>query len=191
MPETLQPLPALMARLRDGDDAAARELVEQLYPLAAQIVRANLPRHADPEDLIQEVFLKMFSRLDQFRGAVPLEHWFSRIAVNTCLDQLRRQKVRPELRWSDLSEEDRAVLETIAKEESVPEADASQALNLFERLLTALPQQDAWLLRQIELDRKSLADVFKEAGWNSGAARVRLFRARHRLQKLFKTLERK
>lgn len=191
MPETLQPLSALVERVRAGEDAASRELVEQLYPLANQIVRANLPRREEPEDLVQEVFLKMFSRIEQFRGEVPLEHWFSRIAVNTCLDHLRRQKVRPELRWADLSEEEQAVIESAVQQEEVPEADAPQALRLFTRLLEALPAQDAWLLRQIELEGKSLAEVCAEAGWNSGAARVRLFRARMRLRKGFKKLESK
>lgn len=192
MPETLQSLPVLLARVREGDDVAAGELVEHLYPLAAQIVRANLPRRVDAEDLVQEVFLKMFSRLEQFRGEVPLEHWFSRIAVNTCLDHLRRQKVRPELRWADLTEEEQAALEMVAhQQENAPEADAAQALALFNRLLESLPAQDAWLLREVELERRPLADICAEAGWNSGATRVRLFRARHRLQKLFRGLESK
>ena len=133
----------------------------------------------------------MFSRIDQFRGEVPLEHWFSRIAVNTCLDHLRRQKARPELRWADLSEEEQAALESAVQHETVPEADAPQALQLFSRLLETLPPQDAWLLRQVELEGKSLAEVCAQAGWNAGAARVRLFRARMRLRKGFRKLEAK
>ena len=43
-----------------------RALVDRLHPLVAQVVRANLPRRDEPEDLMQEVFLKLFSRLDQF-----------------------------------------------------------------------------------------------------------------------------
>lgn len=193
MPESLvgEPLPALLARVRESDEAAARELVERLYPLLGPVVRANLPRRDEPEDLMQEVFLKMFSRLHQYRGEVPFEHWVSRIALNTCLDHLRRQRSRPELRMSDLTEAEEEVLETLASGTEPSDADAPQALALLNRLLDQLPKHDAWLLRQIEVEQKSIEQVCAATGWNGGAARVRLFRARHRLQKLFRQLERK
>jgi len=131
----------------------------------------------------------MFSKLEQFRGEVPFEHWVSRITLTTCLDQLRRQKVRPEWRWSDLSEEEQFVLESVAAGVEPADADAPKALELLNRLLEQLPATDAWLLRQVELEQRTLAEVCAKTGWNSGAARVRLFRARHRLQQQFRQLE--
>jgi RNA polymerase sigma-70 factor (ECF subfamily) len=184
-----EPLAPLLARVREHDAAAARELVDRLYPLVAQVVRANLPRRDEPEDLMQEVFLKMFSRLDQFRGEVPFEHWVARMALNTCIDQLRRQRSRPELRWADLSEEEQSVLETVTACSEPEDADAPQALALLNRLLDQMPAAEAWLLRQVELEQKTLAEVCAAAGWNGGAARVRLFRARRRLQALFRQME--
>lgn len=71
-----------LARARKQDQDAARALVELLDPTVIRIVRNNLPRRAAEEDLAQDVFLKMFEKLDQFQGEVPLEHWASRIAVN-------------------------------------------------------------------------------------------------------------
>lgn len=91
-------LPLLLAGVRAGDESAARLVVERLYGQVRKIVLAHLPRRDDPEDLMQEIFLKMFSRLDQFRANVPFQHWVARIALTTCLDQLRRQQARPELR---------------------------------------------------------------------------------------------
>jgi RNA polymerase sigma-70 factor (ECF subfamily) len=175
----------LLARVRDHDESAAREMVERLYPLVARVVHANLPRRDEPEDLMQEVFLKMFSRLEQFRGAVPFEHWVARIALTTCLDQLRRQRARPELRWADLSDDQLSVVETVTTGSEPADADAPQALALFNRLLDQLPPTDAWLLRQVELEQRSLAAICAATGWNGGATRVRLFRARRRLQAEF------
>ena len=186
-----EPFEPLLARVREHDEAASGALVERLYPLVARIVRANLPRRDEPEDLMQDVFMKMFSKLEQFRGEVPFEHWVSRLALTTCLDQLRRQKVRPEWRWSDLSEQEQFILESVAAGADPADADAPQALELLNRLLEQLPAIDAWLLRQVELEEKTLAEVCAETGWNGGAARVRLFRARHRLQKQFRQLENK
>lgn len=188
-PAPARPIAELLPGVRAGDQAAASELVAQLYPLVAQIVRANLPRREAPEDLMQEVFMKMFCRLDQFRGEVPFERWVARIALNTCLDRLRRQKARPELRWADFTEDERAVFAEIPDESSATDADATHARSLVEKLLAGLPPDDAWLLRQIELEQKTLAEVCAARGWNSGLTRVRLFRARRRLQQLMRQLE--
>src|ERR1043166_8811279 len=91
-----------------NDDEAAPELVRRLYPLVAKMVRAHRPRRTSEEDLCQMIFIKVFQKLSQFSGKVPLEHWVSRIAVNTCLSQIEWEKIRPELRHADLSVEEQA-----------------------------------------------------------------------------------
>src|SRR5574338_273102 len=109
-----------LARVRQRDQAAARALVDRLYPLVVRIIRAHLPRRVAEEDLAQDIFLKMFTRLDQYQGAVPFPHWLSRIAVTTCIDHLRAQQRRPEFRWSDLSETEAEVLDAVTRDESGP-----------------------------------------------------------------------
>ncbi|HEY2122550.1 MAG TPA: sigma factor, partial [Chthoniobacterales bacterium] len=56
-------LSQLIARVRNSDEKAARELVERLYPAVLKIARNHLPRRESEEDLCQEVFLKIFARL--------------------------------------------------------------------------------------------------------------------------------
>src|SRR6059058_684259 len=104
---------ALVQAALQHDDEAARTLVRRLYPLVAKVVRAHRPRRTAEEDLCQMIFIRMFQNLPQFSRKVPLEHWVSRIAVNTCLNQIASEKVRPELRWADLSEEQCQVLENL------------------------------------------------------------------------------
>lgn len=180
----------LVERVRQHDEEAARDLAEQLYPVIAPVVLANLRRRDDANDLMQDVMLKVFSRLDQFRGEVPLEHWVRRIALTTCFDRLRRQKARPEQLFADLSDSERTALEAAHAPEGAPEPDSADALTLLKRLLDLLPAKEAWLLRQVELENKTIADVCAETGWNAGAARVRLFRARLRLKAEFRKMER-
>src|SRR3954447_22117073 len=97
---------ALVQAALAHDDAAARELVRHLYPLVAKVVRSHRPRRTAEEDLCQMIFIKVFHNLSKFSGQVPLEHWVSRIAVNTCLNQIASEKVRPELRQADLTEDE-------------------------------------------------------------------------------------
>ena len=100
----------LVAAVLRQDEAAARDLVRQLYPLVAKLVRAHRPARTAEEDLCQMIFIKVLQKLSQFSGAVPLEHWVSRIAVNTCINQIQAEKARPEMREADLSEEQAAAI---------------------------------------------------------------------------------
>jgi len=185
-------LAGCLQRVRQRDQSAARALVEQLYPLVIRIVRAHLPRHVAEEDLSQEIFMKMFTRLEQYQGAVPFSHWVSRIAVTTCIDHLRAQKRRPEFRWADLSEDEADVLDAVLTNESDrPPDDALAARELVNKLLGQLNPADRLVLQLLDLEQKTVAEIRALTGWNSSLIKVRAFRARRKLQKLFKELQRK
>jgi RNA polymerase sigma-70 factor, ECF subfamily len=172
------------ALLRDSsDDAAARALVEQLYPLVAKIVRAHRPARAAEEDLAQMIFIKIFQKLPQFSGTVPLEHWVSRIAVNTCLNAIAAEKARPELRRADLSEEQDAVLEQLSA--TAGELGADQRLasrDLVEHLLTALKPAERLVIDLMYLQEKTVEQIAQLTGWSRPLVKVRAFRARQKMK---------
>jgi RNA polymerase sigma factor (sigma-70 family) len=179
-----------LERVRARDQAAARQLVEQLYPQVIRIVRSHLPRRVAEEDLSQEIFLKMFTRLDQYQGAVPFPHWVSRIAVTTCIDQLRAQKRRPEFRWADLPEEQADMLDNVMTDQrDTAPGEALAARELVEKLLAQLKPEDQMIVRMLDLEQKSLAEISAITGWNQTLIKVRAFRARRKLQKFFKDLQ--
>lgn len=185
-------LPGCVARVRRRDEAAARELVGHLYPLVISIVRNHLPRRVAEEDLMQEIFMKMFTRIDQYQGAVPFNHWVSRIAVTTCIDHLRAQKRRPELRWADLSEQETDVLDAVlTNEREVAPDEALAARELVDKLLAQLKPEDRLVIRLLDLEQKSIAEISTLTGWNGPLVKVRAFRARRKLRKLFEDLQRK
>jgi len=185
-------LRACLERVRQHDQDAARALVDHLYPLVIRIVRAHLPRRVAEEDLAQEIYLKMFSRLDQYKGAVAFTHWVSRIAVTTCIDQLRAQKRRPEFRWADLSEKEADVLDSVLTNEGeVATNDALAARELVYKLLDQLKPKDRMVLQLLDLEQRSVAEISELTGWNPSLIKVRAFRARGKLKKLFAELERK
>jgi len=179
-------------RVRGRDQDAARALVDHLYPLVIRIVRSHLPRRVAEEDLAQEVFMKMFTRLGQYQGAVPFPHWVSRIAVTTCIDHLRAQKRRPEFRWADLSENEAEVLDAVmTSENDVPANDAMAAHELVHKLLDQLKPDDRMVIRLLDLEQKTIAEIGELTGWNTSLVKVRAFRARRKLRKLFLELQQK
>jgi len=177
-------VPLCLERVRRGDDEAAGMLVRHLYPLVIKLVRAHLPRRTSEEDLAQTIFMKIFAKLGQYSGAVPLEHWISRIAVNTCLNQLRVEKVRPELRWADLSEEECQVLEMLARtEDNVHPANSLASKELLERMLERLKPEDRLVIQLLHVEERSVEEVRKLTGWSTSLTKVRAFRARRKLRK--------
>lgn len=185
-------LPGCLDRVRQRDQAASRQLVEHLYPLVIRIVRSHLPRRVAEEDLAQDIFLKMFTRLAQYQGNVPFPHWVSRIAVTTCIDQLRAQKRRPEFRWADLSENEAEVLDHVMTDErDVTPGDALAARELVHKLLGQLKPDDRLVIQLLDLEQKTIAEISALTGWNQTLVKVRAFRARRKLQKLFQELKSK
>jgi RNA polymerase sigma factor (sigma-70 family) len=179
-------------RVRKRDQVAARELVEHLHPLVIRIVRAHLPRRVPEEDLAQEVFLKMFTRIEQYQGNVPFTHWVSRIAVTTCIDHLRAQKRRPEFRWADLSERETDVLDSvITNENDVAPDDALAAKEIVHKLLDMLKPEDRMVIQYLDLEQKTIAEISAITGWNPTLVKVRAFRARRKLQRFYRELTEK
>ena len=173
------------------DESAARALMEALHPQVIRIVHNHLPRGMDPEDLAQDVFVQLFKTLDRYDPARPLENWVSRLALNVCLKALRSRGRRPEWRWSDLSEGEQAVVESLLHE---PETDTSQAQDgreLLAKLLDALSPQERMILTLLHLEEKSVAEIAAATGWNATLVKVRAFRARAKMRKALAALESK
>jgi RNA polymerase sigma-70 factor (ECF subfamily) len=174
---------ALVEAALAHDDDAAGALVRELYPLVAKVVRSHRPRRTAEEDLCQMIFIKMFQNLTQFSGKVPLEHWVSRIAMNTCLNQIAFEKVRPELREADLTEEEVAVVQNLAatSEELAPDATVASR-QLVEHLLTALKPAERLVIDLLYLQGRSVEEARKITGWSAALVKVRAFRARQKMK---------
>jgi len=129
------------------------------------------------------IFIKVFQKLSQFSGKVPLEHWVSRIAVNTCLSQIEAEKVRPELRHADLSEEQQAVVENLANSSDELAQDRQLASRqLVEHLLQLLKPVERLIIDLLYLQGRSVEEIHKITGLGTAAIKVRAFRARQKMK---------
>ena len=184
MADEVLDVPGCVVRVRRGDEDAARTLLNHLYPLVLSIVRGHLPRRTSEDDLSQTIFIKVFSKLEQFSGTVPLEHWVSRIAVNTCLNALQAEKIRPELRWADLTEEEEHVIQALdATSEDLEPGQSLAARDLTDKLLDCLKPNDRLLVNLLHVEGRSVEEVKQMTGWNISMIKVRAFRARKRMRK--------
>jgi RNA polymerase sigma-70 factor (ECF subfamily) len=171
------------AALRQDEDAA-RALVRRLFPLVAKLVRAHRPARSAEEDLCQMIFIKVLQNLSQFSAKVPLEHWVSRIAINTCINQIQAERARPELREADLSEEQAAMIRNLATTAGELGPDQSFASRqLVEHLMNALKPAERLVIDLLYLQQRSVAEIQQVTGWSGALVKVRAFRARQKMKK--------
>jgi RNA polymerase sigma-70 factor (ECF subfamily) len=89
-----------MEELEQVFNSIVKQYSERLY----WHVRRMVGSHEDTDDLLQEIFLKIWTALPSFRGEAQLYTWVWRIATNETLNFLRKEKVRALLRFSSADE---------------------------------------------------------------------------------------
>lgn len=173
----------LARRIGQGDEAAFEELVRRHHPRLSRIAGRFFRRPEVVEEVLQEVFVKAYAAIDGYRGEMPLEHWLSRITVNACHDQLRRQKARPESLVSQLPNED-GFPERLEPRAEPGFWEREEARLLAEQLLSLLAPAERLVLTLLVLEELPVAEVARLTGWSRTNVKVRAFRARSRLRKL-------
>ncbi|MGI8604591.1 MAG: RNA polymerase sigma factor [Verrucomicrobiales bacterium] len=181
-----------LALVKQGDQNAARRLVEALYPKIIRIIRNHLPVTVDEQDIAQDVFMKMFTKLEQFRGTQPFDHWVARITLNTCYDRLRQQKARRVMSYADFpSEEAEFLADLMAGREHEDNSAAANgySLEVLDILLATLKPAEQMILRLLDLEEKSVQEICGLTGWGASRVKVTAFRARKKLADTFQRLE--
>lgn len=180
---------ACVERAKAGDEKAVLDLFNFMYPHVAKLVYANRPAREAVEDLIQQACIKIVTNLHKYSGRAPFLHWVSRVTVNTCLNQMRREKSRPEVRLADLSEDEAGVIEALAADTAgVVSSDQVAAGELVEKLLASLRPPDRLLMRLMYLEGRNVEEISKLTGWSRAVVKVRAFRARNLLRKRYTIL---
>ena len=89
----------------DNAERLFNEIVKEYSERVYWHVRRFVNNHEDADDLVQEIFLKIWTALPSFRGDAQLFTWVYRIATNETLNWLRREKVRSALRFTTIDAE--------------------------------------------------------------------------------------
>src|SRR5271169_6377162 len=106
----------LIAAVLNGDSASFEPLVVKYQARVFATARRYARRESEVEDIVQEVFIKAYQKLDGFRGEAPFEHWLMRLAVRTCYDFLRSHQRNRETAFTELTEPETDWLEKFVVE---------------------------------------------------------------------------
>ena len=163
---------ALAGRIRNGDAAAFELLYRQhatrLYNLAGRMAGSS----QEADDLLQEIFLTAYRKLDTFKGASALGTWLYRLAMNVCLDRLRSKAAKQ-----------KAVTDTIDETAGYAGPGLSQVSRLdLERAIQSLPEgsRAAFLLHDVEgFDHLEVGRIL---GIAEGTSKSQVHKARMRIR---------
>jgi RNA polymerase sigma-70 factor (ECF subfamily) len=178
----------LIERARAGDAAAFNELVLAYRKRILGTISRLIGRPEDVEDVGQEVFVRLYYSLDQLRTPEVFEPWLYRLTVNASYDYLRRAKRRSESRMADLSEQQVLMSDSLAGgRQEDDERQKSQVREFMDALFRHVSEEDRLLLTLKEVEGLSLRELEQIYNVNENALKVRLFRARQRVLKAYKS----
>lgn len=163
-----------MARIAGGDQAAFARLVDRHVDRALRLAQRMLGSKADAEDMVQEVFLKIWRKAESWRsGRGAFTTWLWRVVVNQCLDHKRKPAGVP--------------LEDVAEPvDDAPDQEAAIVAAEDERqvadAMASLPDRQQAALALIYGAGASNAEAAESLGVSVGAVEQLLVRARRSLR---------
>lgn len=175
---------SVIAAIRAGETGRFEELVCRYQPRLFATARRYARRQDEIEDIVQQVFVKVFQNLDSWRGDAPFEHWIMRIAVRVCYDALRAHQRNREDSMTQLSPEESDWLEHHAAAPESSGIDADAARSLVARAFEQLAPASRLILTLLELEDRSVKEISALTGWSVPLVKVRAFRARAEMRRI-------
>jgi RNA polymerase sigma factor (sigma-70 family) len=176
----------LVSRARAGDASAFDQLVGRHTARLYGLVYHMTGNHEDTNDLLQDVWTKVFRSLAGFRGASRFSTWIHSIAVNMSINFLKRRNRRQTLSLDAASDEGGApdAMESLLVSPHTPRSEAGIS-ELQERLTEALGRLSAEhraVVTMFDIQGMAHAEIGRVLGISEGTVRSRLFYAHRQLQ---------
>ncbi|MEC8929701.1 MAG: sigma-70 family RNA polymerase sigma factor [Verrucomicrobiota bacterium] len=178
----------LVAKVLEGDRESFTPLVVRYQPRLFAMARRYARREDEVEDVVQEILLKAFRKLDTYRHKAPFEHWLMRLAVRTCYDFLRKHQRNREHTATELGgEKDHDIFDQFGTDNEA-EINRQAAKQLVDRMIAGLLPEDQMVITMLELERRPVKEISKLTGWSESLVKVRAFRARGKMRKMLAQL---
>ena len=173
----------LVALARQGGENAVRALIKRNNQRLFRVARAVMRNDAEAEDVVQETYVRAFTKLELFRGESQFSTWLTRIALNEALGRVRRRRPTAELAELDVScsAQGGAVI-MFPTSLTPPAADSelarSQVREFLEKAVDDLPDafRTVFILRDIE--EMSIEETADQLSLKPETVKTRLHRAR-------------
>lgn len=171
-----------------GDRKAFAKLVELYQRPIFHVCMTHLRDEAEAMDIVQDTFVKAWTRREQFQVDTNFRAWLFRIAANGCLDRIRRRKIRradeidERTTSDDLAEGDLPSVGTYGRASPLQEHARNQLGERLQKALDTLPDAMRQAVLLCDVHGYSYQEIADEMGIPKGTVMSRLFYARKKLQ---------
>lgn len=186
MPQALLDSNTLLARCRQGDDLAWEEFVRQYQGRVFGVAYHYLRDREEARDTAQDIFIKVYQHLGNLREGDALLPWLLRLARNSCLDRLRRLKVRTPPGAVPVDEAPEVAARTPDPEE---ESLLGSRQALLYRALARLSAKNREMILLKDIQELELSQIAELLSMPLGTVKSRSNRARLELAKAVRALD--
>jgi len=169
----------LLVRSREGCQESFRRLVEIYTPRVYGLVRNLVNSPVEAEDVTQEVFFKVYRKLETFREDSSFYTWLYRVAVNASTDWLKKRRLDRAVSVDDLGGGIPLQDPGDGPADDLGKKDLRQEVR---RAMSTLPEKFRTILVLRELEEMPYEEISRVLGISKGTVESRLFRARAKLK---------
>lgn len=183
--DAIHPDMLLVERVRQGDLEAFEQLMKQYDRKVFRIAQHITQNREDAEDIVQDTFLKAFTKLEQFQGNAKFYTWLVRIAVNESLMRLRKRRTSKTVSMDeDVQTEEGSIPRDFADWSPNPEQNyrQSEMAEILRKNVQGLPPGFRAVFALRDIDGLSTEETAEALGLSVPAVKSRLLRARLQLR---------
>ena len=177
----------LIARAQDGDTEAFNPIVRRYRERIYNLIYGRVHHHETAEDLCQEVFLKAWQALPQFKGESVFYSWICRIAINCSIDFFRRQKSEIVFACEELPHNADSTLQMTQMQSSPAEIlEQEEFRRILHDGIRRLSSRQRRAFRLHYLDELSVKEIASRLDRSENTVKTHLYHARQKLQHLLR-----
>jgi len=175
----------LLAKFKKGDQQAFELLVRKYKTTVFNTIYSVMGNAQEADDIAQEVFLKVYTKADSFKGESSFSTWLYRITVNRCIDELRRRKNKIISYETEFNQEEKLKLKDVlaSRENDITEKLRQKELqDIIQKAMDSLPEKYRIILTLKEIEGLSYKEISQIMKISLAKVKIWLFRARQKLK---------
>lgn len=171
----------IISECKNGNQLAFNELVKRYQEKVYWLVRRIVLDHDDANDIAQDVFVKVYHAIKNFRGESSLHTWLYKIGTNLSINFLRKKKMRSFFNVENMEQ-------VIQSEDDLPdvEMEKTEHKNIIEKAIETLPKKQklVFILRYYEeMPYEEMSRLLKKS---TGGLKANYFHAVRKIEEYFK-----
>jgi RNA polymerase sigma-70 factor (ECF subfamily) len=172
----------IINQIIEGDSKAFAILVNRYKDLVFTLTIRMLKNREEAEEVSQDTFIKVYKSLSKFKGDSKFSTWIYKVAYNTSLDRIKRN--RRQMSEVTIDEFTEHQVKTI--DNALDNLERDKQHKTIQDCLQLLPSEDSFLLTLFYFEDLSLEEISKIIGIEANTAKVKLFRSRKKLASILR-----